>query len=137
MYNPVMKMYLCVHGIMDDTYDIAGFAVSFLLHSIKRLSSELRAAGHACKAVHMEYLVHGSTTCTLTHNILTTACTSTCYKENLYKNLYTFYLYSTLQNVALLQSTFTFILAVVTLVKRTKYKKIYKFQFFSIIQFSQ
>lgn len=60
------------------THNIAGFAVSLLLHGIKGLPSELGTTGHADEAVHVEDLVHGGTTRPFTDHILPTARTSTC-----------------------------------------------------------
>ena len=58
------------------THNIARLTVRLLLHSVEGLATQLGAAGHADKAVHMEDLVHGSAAGAFTHHVLSTAGTA-------------------------------------------------------------
>lgn len=57
--------------------DVARLTVSLLVHSIEGFASQLAAAGHANKAIHMKDLIHGSAASSFTNHVLPTAGTAT------------------------------------------------------------
>lgn len=73
-----MCVCVCTQGVKDHTHNVARLTVSLLVHSVEGFASQLAAAGHAHKAVHMEDLIHGSAASAFTNHILPTARTATC-----------------------------------------------------------
>lgn len=62
------------------THNVAGFTVSFLLHSIERLSPQLVVAHYAGETLHVEDLVHGCAAGAFSNNILPAAGTASCHR---------------------------------------------------------
>lgn len=67
---------LRTHTALLQGINVAGLAVCLLLHSIERLSSELDITDNAGEAIHVEDLIHGSTSCSFSNDIFPTAGTA-------------------------------------------------------------
>lgn len=67
---------LRAHTALLQGIDVAGLAVSFLLHRIEGLSPELVVADDAGETIHMEDLIHGSASCPFPNHIFSTASTA-------------------------------------------------------------